>query len=204
MKKQINVILVDDHKVILDGIEEILKREERINVVGKAIDVGMLMHILKNKEVDLIIMDVQMPKIDGLEASKLAKREYPNVKIIILTAFSNNRLHFSKAKDYGVNGYMAKSKDRYSIVKAIYKVMDENQFVTDGIDDDIKSIRGSLTTNELEIVKMICEEASNPDIAEQMKCSVRTVERQRKNIYRKVGVVGAVGLVRYAVEHNLI
>ncbi|MEL6719613.1 MAG: response regulator transcription factor [Bacteroidota bacterium] len=204
MEKQINIVLVDDHKVILDGIEEILKREERLSVIGKATSVEMLMHILKNKKVDLIIMDVQMPVIDGLEASKLVKKQYSDIKIIVLTAFSNNRLNFSKAQDYGVNGYMAKSRDRHIIVKAIYEVMDNNKFVTYGISDDIKNVKGSLTTNELEIVKMICEEASNPDIAEQMKCSVRTVERQRTNIYRKVGVTGTIGLVRYAVENNLI
>ncbi|MEM0992396.1 MAG: response regulator transcription factor [Bacteroidota bacterium] len=205
MKKIIHTLLVDDHKVILDGIASFLQKEERIKVVGKATNIEQMMHILANKKVDLILMDINMPNTntDGIRASREVKAKYPNIKIILLTGFHKNRLYFSRAVDVGINGYLAKDKDLHLISKAIYEVMDEGKFVTYGVDDDIKRVEGVLTEREIEIVQMICNGKMNKEIADEIDRKIRTVERYRKTIYKKTGTDNTAALVRYAIDNNI-
>lgn len=203
MKETIHTLLVDDHEVILDGVASFLEKEERIKVAGKATDADRLMHELANKEVDLVLMDIRMPEVDGIQASKLVKANYPNVKIIVLTAFNKDRLSFSRAVDIGINGYIAKDKNLHLISKAIYEVMDEEKFVTYGVDDDIKKVKGILSSRQLKMVQMICDGKMNKEMADHMNCNIRTIERHRKSIYQKTGTDSTASLVRYALEHNL-
>ncbi|MEM9886408.1 MAG: response regulator transcription factor [Bacteroidota bacterium] len=203
MKSIIQTVLVDDHEVILDGVASYLEKEERIQVVSKATDSDRLMHDLANKKVDLVLMDIRMPKTDGIQASKMVKAKYPAVKIILLTAFNKDRLSFNRAVDIGINGYIAKDKNLHLISKAIYEVMDEGKFVTYGVDDDVKRVKGVLSSKQLKVVQMICDGKMNKEMADIMNCNIRTIERHRQSIYQKTGTDCTASLVRYALEYGL-
>lgn len=206
MKK---ILLVDDHEMMLDGVERLIQDETEYDVVKKATSVAACMDSLAHLEVDLIITDYNLPDEDGLSLVKKVKKLYPETKIIVLSMHDEAHLVKEILKS-GVNAYILKKDSQSELINALQAVSQGKIYLSNDINamlvknlgqpDEIKL----LTSRELEVLKLISKELSNKMIAEKLFISERTVETHRKNIFRKTGTSTLVGLIKFAYANNLI
>jgi len=194
------VLLVDDHAILLDGIENLLNAEEGFEVAGKAGTVADALVMLKNKPIELLITDYNLPDGDGLELVRAVKR-----------LFMHDEGHLVKEiLKEGVNGYMLKKDSQDEMVNAVHAIKNGKTYLSNDINNLL--IRGLnqpdeqrlLTEREREILKLITKEYTNKMIAEELIISERTVETHRKNIFRKTKTSSLVGLIKFAYANNLI
>ncbi len=216
---EINVLIVDDHALIRDGIVAMLKNEKEIKIIGEAIDGEDA--IQKNKELnpDLIIMDIMMPKFNGLEAAKIIKEQQPEAKILFLSMELKEDF-ISEAIKVGASGYIPKDANKVILInaiKAVYKgekyfhrqVSDVifNQFYEKSVGNDkVKKsyTAGKISNREVEVLKLIASGFSNSQIAEQLFISVRTVDAHRNHIMQKLELSSTAELVKYAIKNDII
>lgn len=210
LKTKVKIIVADDHLLFIDGLKLLLADEEQISVVDIANDGRELLNILKKQIPDVILLDINMPKLNGLEATKYIKDAYPSIKIIILSTYNED--HFvEKSKQYGANGYLLKNCTKAELLQSIYLVNSghscfpyrepktSNPF--DATDDFLKSY--NLTKRELEIIQLIKEHYTNQQIADKLFLSIYTVETHRKNIMHKLGLKHPSELIEFIHENNL-
>lgn len=213
--KTIRILLADDHSIILDGIRAMLESNTSIEIIGEAKNGAEVIEIASKLNPDVIIMDISMPVLSGIEATKEIKKINNKIKIIILTQHENNEYIVQLFK-VGADGYLLKNSKKTELLEAIKSVMINERYVgknaskllinnysqsSDKSNDDKKV---TLTNREVEIIKMIAEDLSNQEIGEKLKISTRTVETHRRNIMQKLNLKSAVALVRYALQNNLI
>ena len=207
----IRVFLADDHHTVLDGLVAIFQSEDRIRVVGRARNGEELLRMVRNKPIDVILLDISMPVISGLEALPLLRKEAPDARIIMLSG-SNLYSFISEAMNAGADGYLTKDADRREIVKAVLTVAEGRSYYNAEVTDTI--LRGqrsrrdeqgpvTLTSRERLIVCMITKELTSREIGEKLGISSLTVERHRRNVFAKLQVKNVVGLVKYALENGL-
>lgn len=211
----IKVMLADDHKIVRDGIKLMLNSQAGIDVVAEAQQGEEALTILNDTYIDLVIMDINMPVMDGVTATKTIKEKYPDVKILALT-MSNDDLHIRQMIQAGASGYIMKSAGRSDLKEAILTIMDGRHYFSDeatqSIMMDLVKGRGKstapdpihITNRELEILELIVKEHTNQEIAEKLYISSRTVDAHRRNLLQKTGARNTAGLVKYAFQHNLI
>lgn len=211
----IKILLVDDHNIVRDGIKLMLEPQAGIDVAAEAGNGKEALKILKNQHIDLIIMDVNMPEMDGVTATKAVKEEYPDVKVLALT-MSDDDLHIRQMIQAGASGYIMKSARRSDLKDAILTIMDGRHYfsneATQSIMMDLVKSKGKttdpdpihITDRELEILELIVKEHTNQEIAERLFISARTVDAHRRNLLQKTGARNTAGLVKYAFQHNLI
>ncbi len=206
--KKTKLLLVDDHAIVLDGLKSLLSKLEKVEIaaVAKSGDEGL--HLLKATKADLIITDINMPGMDGLEFIKTIRNEFPPVKIIVLSL--HDEPHFVRnIMKQRVQGYILKNDASSELVEAVERVLDGKTFFSSKINQIIVEQINEpetdklLTDRELQIVRMIIQELSNKQIAEHLFISERTVETHRKNILRKTGTNNIVGLIKFAYQNNL-
>jgi DNA-binding NarL/FixJ family response regulator len=212
MSTQIKVILADDHQMFLDGITTLLNRSRKIEILGTAGSGEELLQLLKSNTPDIVITDLQMTGMSGVEAAEKIKTRYPNIKIIALT-MHNEEGFVRKLVEHGVSGYVLKNAGREELMAAIEKVNSGNSFfspeVMQTMMDSVnkpkpkKSDDLPLSIREKQIISLICKEYTTNDIAEKLKLSPLTIETHRKNIFLKLGVKNIAGLVRFAIKHGL-
>ncbi len=209
VRDSLAILLVDDHTMLLEGINQLLERQPGISVVGKAAGVADAIELLKRTKVDLIVTDLHMPGMDGVALFNHVREKYPVIKTIVLSM--DDEIHLVKELlRAGVNGYVLKKDTHTELLKAIdevkngkvYVSSEVNKVLLEGIHNDNE--KPLLTTRELEIVKLIVKEYSNKQIAEELFISERTVETHRKNILRKTRVSSIVGLIKYAYANKLV
>lgn len=208
----IKIILVDDHKIVLDGLKALLSTADELEIIGEAQNGLILLHQLKTLEPDLILLDIGMPVMDGIEAATKVKKLYPNVKILILSTYADN-LKIKKMLHIGVDGYILKDSDKGALLNAIKTVMfaDQkyyDQRVTDVIMNSYQpkktsNYTPSLTKRELEITKLIAQGKTTKDISKELFLSPLTVDTHRKNIFSKLGINKVAQLVKYAIQEGL-
>lgn len=213
--RDIKYIIADDHKIFRQGIRFALGEDTQLTCVGEAEDGKELMTLLQKVKTDVILLDLKMPKMDGIDAAKAIREKHPDLKIIILTMHEDDNfiLHML---DIGVNGYLAKSTDADEIIVAIHEVYDNQYYFNDMVSKAmLKSLVEKnqikpkfkdgieLSDKEREVLKLICEEHTNAEIAEKIFLSARTVEGIRSSLLEKIGVRNTVGLVLYAVKNGL-
>jgi len=215
MDSLINIFIADDHKVVVDGLVSMLAAEKDINIVGTAKDGRLLLEqIEQKKKVDLVIIDINMPYLDGIETTGVLKEKYPDLKIIILSMF-NTTNHIKEALKKGVDGYLLKESDKYQLLKSIREVMAGGRAFPEEIttalinsfreeEEDKEGKEFVLTTRELEIIQKISEGLSSREIGVKLKIATNTVERHRKNIFSKLKVKNAAELMTYAFRNKLI
>jgi two-component system, NarL family, nitrate/nitrite response regulator NarL len=205
----VRILLVDDHAILLDGIRNLLDKEEGVEVVGVAEDGERALHFLKSNKVDLVITDFNMPGMDGLSLVNTVQRIFPDVKTIVLSMHDETHL-VKEILRAGINGYVLKKDTHRELLKAIREVQAGNVYLSNDINKIlITNLQNPdegrlLTDREKEIVKLIAKEYSNKDIAEELFISERTVETHRKNIFKKTGTTSLVGLIKFAYANNLI
>ncbi|MDX1590546.1 MAG: response regulator transcription factor [Balneolaceae bacterium] len=211
----IKVLLADDHKIVKDGIKLMLEPQTGIDVVLTAENGKEVLEKLKKEHVDLIIMDINMPEMDGIETTRKVMEKYPDIKVLALT-MSNDDLHIRQMIQAGASGYIMKSAGRGELKEAIHTIMDGNHYFSDEATESIMKdlIKGkgkststdpiNITDRELEILELIVQEYTNQEIAEKLFISSRTVDAHRRNLLQKTGARNTAGLVKFAFQHNLV
>lgn len=211
----IKVLLADDHKIVRDGIKLMLEPQAGIDVVAEAENGKQVLKKLEDQVVDLVVMDINMPEMDGINATKAIKDKYPDMKVLALT-MSNDDLHIRQMIQAGASGYIMKSAGRNELKDAIYTIMDGKHYFSDEATQSIMMdlVKGKgkssspdpihITDRELEILELIVKEHTNQEIAEKLYISSRTVDAHRRNLLQKTGARNTAGLVKYAFQHNLV
>lgn len=211
----IKLLLADDHKIVRDGIKLMLEPQAGIDVVAEAQNGNEVLKNLEHQVVDLVVMDINMPDMDGITATKKIKEKHPNVKVLALT-MSNDDLHIRQMIQAGASGYIMKSAGRNELKEAIETIMSGKHYFSDEATQSIMMdlVKGKgkssapdsihITDRELEILELIIKEFTNQEIAEKLYISSRTVDAHRRNLLQKTGARNTAGLVKYAFQHNLI
>jgi len=208
---KLQILIVDDHQILLDGIEAMLHGVGDFKVIGKCSDGNSALNFLNYNPVDIVLTDLYMPKMTGMELTQKVKKKFPNIKILALSvSYDVSIVH--DLIDAGISGFIIKTIGRDELIEAIKTIAQGNIYFSREVSNEIlRSLSNKseeetyhLTDREIEIVKLIAQEFSNAEIADKLCISERTVETHRKNIYRKTNTKTIVGLIKYAVEHKLI
>ena len=218
MDKKIRIFLADDHQVLIDGILAVLKTNPRFEVVGYSLNGDQLLEKMHHLKVDILVMDINMPLKDGIEVLKEFSVHGYICKVIILSSYDDFKL-IKEVLKLGASGYLSKNCAGENIIEAILAVANGKQYFSDNIQDKMlqsftsngteststnHSAALPLTDRELEILKLISQEYSGKEISEELFISSNTVETHRKNLIKKLNVKNTIGLVKYAIKHNLI
>lgn len=207
MGQKIKLLIADDHRVLLDGLLLMLQDAENIEVVSSASNGEEVLLKMTSYYVDVLLMDIQMPVMDGYETAMIVAEKYPDTRIIILS-MHNERIYIEKMYAAGVMGYLLKSSGREEIIEAIEKVYSGSKYfsadVTSAILDNKATASATITSSELtrrekEILGLITSGMTNPAIAAKLFLSRDTIKTHRKNIMRKLEVKNTAELVKYAV-----
>ncbi len=213
--ENVKVLLADDHKIVRDGIKLMLQSQAGINVVDEAGNGLEVLNKLEANIVDLVIMDINMPEMDGIKATKEIREKYPDTKVLALS-MSNDELHIRQMIQAGASGYIMKSAGRSELKSAITSIMEGKHYFSDEATQSIMMdlVKGKnksktpeivhITDRELEILELIVKEHTNQEIAKKLFISSRTVDAHRRNLLQKTGARNTAGLVKYAFQHNLI
>jgi DNA-binding NarL/FixJ family response regulator len=213
--KIIQLLIADDHQLLLDGISSILSDEAGINIAGKASNGFEVLELAALKKVDVCLLDISMPGMDGIATAKLLKEKIPALKIIILTTY-NDRAIVEEMLAIGVSGYMLKNSGRNELVDAIEKVFHGGLYFSAEVHelilkDYIRLNRAKkfpqeiiLTQREKEILQLLAMEYTNDKIAAELNISYRTVETHRKNLMHKTKAHNLAGLLKYAYQNSLL
>jgi DNA-binding NarL/FixJ family response regulator len=214
MSDEIKIVIADDHQMFIDGVRSLLRKEKKFVFVHESLNGEDAFDYISSNKVDLLITDISMPRLSGTELTKKVKHEFPDVKVLVLTMFNDSAI-ISEILQVEAEGYILKNTGKNELMNAITKIMDNGTFYSNEVlntmlSQTIKKSRKlipekeKLTTRELEILKLICEEYTTADIAEKLFISPRTVDTHRKNILEKSGSKTIVGLIKYAFENNII
>jgi len=207
-KVTIKVFLIDDHPLILEGIKACLEDNERIEVIGSAQSVHIAAQFFKDRQPDIIMLDINMPDLGGMEALTYFRERYPTVKILILS-MHDNRDYVCEAVMNGARGYILKEAPSAEVATAIEAVYHGGSYFSSGLSkallfDTPSEHHGKLTVREQNVLIKLAIGESNKEIAFSLKISIRTVETHRKNIKKKLGISSTAMLTRYAIDQKLI
>ena len=216
MTGTIKYAIADDHKIFRQGLKFALAIDTKLRLVCEAENGRELLESIKHYKPDVVLLDLKMPEMDGLEATKLIHSAYRKVKILILTSYSDE--HFiMHLLESGANGYLLKNADPEEIKKAIHTVFEHDYYFNNIVSNTmLKSITKknkasfkfnegiTLNERETEVLTLLCQELTNAEIAEKLFLSARTVEGLRQTLIGKIGVRNTVGLVIYALRNNMI
>jgi DNA-binding NarL/FixJ family response regulator len=211
-----SILLVDDHKMVRDGIKAMLEDELHYQVVAEADSGKKALELLKEVTVDLIIMDISMPDMDGIASTKEIKSHYQDAHILILTML-NEEQHIRTLVEAGAKGYILKNSGKEELLKAIEAILQGDNYFSEAVarvimmdlvnrnqPKNLKKEYIPVTDRELEVLALIIKEYTNQEIADQLCLSVRTVDTHRRNLLEKTGVRNTAGLVKFALQHHLL
>ncbi len=214
--KTIRVALADDHKIFRDGIKMAIRNRDYIKILWEAEDGKDMMHKLKIKIPDVLLMDIRMPEIDGVNAIQLIRKEYEDLKIIVLSMYDDQEI-ITKMMEFGANAFLSKTTEPDEIYKAILTCMNEDFYFNDLVNAAVllklqhkKAVRKfypntiKFTEKELKILKYISEDKTTEEISQEVFLSQRTIETIRQNMKSKVGAKTIAGLVMYAMRNKML
>ena len=203
----IRVLIVDDHPMVAEGIQSILESYDDIEIVGTLTNGRDAVEQVQNSAPDVILMDLNMPDISGLNATEMILEQRPETNIVILSMHDSPE-YISTALNHGAKGYILKDVPTEEIRLAIDTVLKGEQYLCTGASGSlapkIADGREPLTNREQTILLELAQGKSNKDVAATLGISVRTVETHRNNIKRKLGISSTAGLTRYALEHGVL
>lgn len=218
MADTIKVLLVDDHQIIRDGIKALLKDSNDVQVIGEAENGKECLDMIARMKVDLVIMDVNMPVMNGVEATQHIIKMYPEIPVLCLSMHDEVE-YISKMLQAGAQGYLLKNSGKHELINAIHRLAAGEKYFSSEVSYAMMMsyIGGSgtpaksapkanvqLTKREIEIISLIAGEMTNQEIADKLSISLRTVDTHRRNLLQKLGVKNTAGLVRYAMQNNLL
>ncbi|MFY0600091.1 MAG: response regulator transcription factor [Cyclobacteriaceae bacterium] len=210
-----SILLVDDHQMIRDAIKAYFDNSEDYIISGEVKNGIEALNKLKESDYDLVLTDISMPEMDGLELMSEIRAQYPDQKVLVLSMF-NDKLKIKKMIELGANGYILKNASKSEVVKAISTILNgENYYSKEVYETLIDSIakrnpkerltlETPLSNREKEVLILIANELTNQEIADKLFISSRTVETHKRNLLDKTGCKNVAGLVMYAVEKEII
>lgn len=213
--KKIKLAVVDDQLLFRRGIISLIKEFEEIDVVIEAGNGKELIEGIKKRKPHIVLLDLQMPVMDGIETTAYLSEKYPDVKILILTMHDDDEfiLHLIEK---GANGFLLKNNSIDIVIDAIYSIVENGYYFNDRISKTMikglvrsKKIKPvfqsvSLSDREIEVIMLICKEYTNKEISERLCISIRTVENHRDKILEKTGARNTAGIVMFALKNNLL
>lgn len=207
------IIIADDHTMFLEGITSLLNNVSEIEIVGKAVNGKEVLLLLEKTKTDIIVLDISMPEMDGIEVTKIIKKKYSNLKILILSTHSNSQM-IAKLIRIGIDGYLLKNAEKDELLYAIQKInLGETYFskevaiIHNEYETNFKqnlATTTELSNREKEILILIAKQYTAAEIAEKTFISLNTVNTHKRNLLSKLNVKNAAGLVKYAIELGLL
>ena len=214
--KKIKIAIADDYKIFRDGLKVGLLNDDNLEVVLEADNGEDLLTGFDKNLPDVVIMDLKMPIMDGMEATKIIKKKYATVKVLVVTMYEDDKFIIHLMEN-GANGYLLKNADADEIKKSIYAVHENGYYFNDLVNKALLKklvLKGNFkpsfnqnvefTERELEVLKLICEEKTAAEIGKEIFLSPRSVEGIRQRLIEKVGVRNTAGLVMFAIKNGII
>ena len=203
-----SVIIVDDHKLFRNGLSFILREIADFEVIGEASNGKEFLKLLEEKKPDLVLMDIKMPEMDGIEASKIALQKHPDLNILVLSMYDDEQ-YYNTMIDIGVRGFILKDADSGELKAAVTKVYEGNSYFSQElllkiIKNKTNVTNVNISKREIEVLTYICKGLANYEIAEILNISLRTVERHRANLLEKTGSSNSIKLVLFAIKNNVV
>lgn len=208
----IRIMVVDDHQLMIDGIRSALENQSEIQIVAEARNGNEALRIAKEITPDIILMDINMPELDGIECTKILQEKHPDIRVIGLSQFAEKRFIKNMMKN-GARGYLLKDTTREELIDAINKVFTGETYMNQRLTANLflpspheaeKKLFAQLTKREIEVLNLICNEFSSQEIAERLFISFHTVETHRANLMIKAGAKNTAGMVRWALENGFV
>lgn len=203
------IFIVDDHQMVIDGLKLLIGNDSGFKIVGESNDPVKVPEMLNAMNVDILLTDVSMPGMSGVELTRLISKQRPDIKILALSMFGDANV-VTEMIDAGISGFILKNTGRQELMEALDKIAaGQHYYAPDITHQLVKSLKENkegnhLTDREVEIIRMIEKEFSNKQIADMLFISERTIETHRKNIFRKTNTQTVVGLLKYAYERKII
>jgi DNA-binding NarL/FixJ family response regulator len=210
--KKINIAIIDDHPLFLEGIISLFKENEEIHIAGSALNAAGILEILRKNKVDVLICDISMPGVNGMELSQHVKKIYPKIGILILTMHEEQRIIKNMLK-VGVNGYLFKNSNKELLLDSIKKIADGSQFISNEVKGRLESditkagqrpLIPKLSDREKEVLVLVSKEFTTQEIADELFISHHTVLSHRKKLLYKFEVNNTAGLIKKAIETGLL
>lgn len=213
----IHILIIDDHQLMIEGLKPLLEDEDGIGHVYGANRMEEAFQLLISQTIQVVLMDVNMPQISGIEATKKIKELYPNIKIIALTMHEDIAI-ITKMVQAGASGYILKRTNMMEVIEAIKVVHNNGRYISKNIQEILMNNLTEMSTDliselpkkpilsdrEREVLDLLSKELKNDEIAEKLFISERTVEAHRRNIFIKTKTKSVIGLMKYAIKNGLI
>ena len=216
--EKIKIFLVDDHQLVRDGLKALLTGVNDIEIIGEASESIELFSKLAVYKPDLLIMDISLPGVSGIEITKKICSEFPDIRILMLSMYNSEDFILNSIKA-GAKGYLPKNTSRNEILEAIYAIHSGEEFYGESIskimlksyvrratdpDKPVDRANEILTTREIEILKLYVEGLINKEISDKLDISIRTVETHKNHIMRKLGLKSTVEMVKFAIRNKIV
>lgn len=215
MYAPIKIVIADDHEIFREGFKLLLKNQQEVQLVGEADNGRELLDIAAKQQPDIVITDIKMPVMDGIEACKAIKLKFPHMQVIALSMFNEDNLIVDML-EAGARGYLLKNTNKHELLQAVRAVYEGSTYycmATSGkltrmiAESKFNPYRNQpvkkFTPREMEIIKLMCEQHTNKEIATLLRLSIRTVESHREKIQEKTGARNSIGIVIYAIKNDL-
>lgn len=211
----VRIVLADDHELFRDGFKVMLRKQKEIELIGEASNGEELVQLVEKVQPDIVITDIKMPVMDGIEATRKISKEFPQIGIIAFSMFDEESLVVDML-EAGARGYLIKNAHKHEIIEAINMVNENHTYycsttskklakliATSAFDPYRKHKPVEFTDREISVISLICEEKTNKEIADKLNLSIRTIEGYRDKIQDKIKAKNAAGIVIYAIKHRI-
>lgn len=212
----IRIILADDHEIFRDGFKAMIKKQPSVDIIGEAANGEELVELTRKLKPDVVVTDIKMPKMDGLQATKILSEEFPDMGIVALSMIDEETL-IVDMMEAGAKGYLLKNAHKNEIVEAIKSVNEGSIYYCDGASAKLtrmiaksdkipfnkKGSKPDLSQKEIDVILLICQEKTNKEIADELHLSIRTIEGYRDRIFEKIGAKNSAGVVIYAIRNRI-
>ncbi len=217
--RKTKILIADDHQIVRDGISVLLMRyPDEFEIIGEVENGEEVLKFVEKQHPDVVILDLSMPVLDGLETTKILSEKHPFINVLIFSSYAQDK-NVVKAMKYGARGILPKNTIREELIQAIRTVAAGKEFISQYIpyasimkslreeaekEEKQRQIRTMLTNRELEILNLVVQGLSNKEIADKLFISVRTVEKHKSNILNKLGLKSVVELVKFAIKNKIV
>src|SRR5579871_6009208 len=215
--KQITVLLAEDHMIVREGFRKMLELEEDIKVVGEAQDGRQAVVMVGKLRPDVVLMDIAMPLLNGLEATRQVLKTFPSTKVLMLSAH-NDDAYVANATESGAVGFLLKQTSAHDVCQAIREVQKGNTFFSPSVSrridrlnppsssrrGELRKMAAQLTSREMEVLQLIAEGKANKETAAELGIGMKTVEKHREHLMQKLDIHDTAGLTRYAISTGVI
>ena len=202
---ELTIYIADDHAIVVEGLTEILRSQPHFKIIGTAADGEQVVKLMNDRRADIVILDINMPKMNGIQCTEWIKKNYPQTKVIVLTMFPE-KSYIDQLISVGADGCLLKNRGSKDLLDAITRVADKKSYF-DSIRDFAEPNSHpayNLSEREVEIIRLIVSGLTSTAIADKLFLSEHTVKTHRKNIFKKTGINSISQLTSFAINHQLV